>query len=57
MIKLSLLTFLANCVAWLIAFYRICTSQGEVFDYYVALFTFGILVYDICRYIKTHSRK
>ncbi len=55
--NLSLLTFVVNCIAWLISLFRICSSRGEVFDYIVVFFTFSILVYDIRKIVTTYIKR
>lgn len=54
--RISFLTFVVNCIAFLTALFRICTSRGEVFDYIVIFFTFSILVYDIYKIVKAHAK-
>ena len=55
--KISFLTFVVNCVAWLTSLFRICTNQDTPFDYFVVFFTFTILVCDIYRIVKAHKKK
>ena len=54
---ISLLSFVINCIAWLTSLFRICTSQGEAFDYIVIFFSFSILVYDIHKIVKMCTDK
>ena len=55
--KIGILTFVVNCIAWIVSLFRICTGQAEAFDYIVVFFTSNILVYDIYIIIKNRRKK